>query len=579
LRKRKYNNDRKKEDKRMRGCEVEKERKYPQILVVDDEPDLLDINSTILRSAGYEVLEASTGNDCLRIATEEHPDLILLDVNLPDISGIDVCRQIKADPELIGTYVILISGMKASSENQVEGLEEGADGYIVRPISKRELLARVHAMMRIKDSETALRESKEELERQLGQNRLILGSIGEGIYGMDMNGDTIFVNAALLKITGYEAEELIGKNLHNILQHSRPDGSPYRVEDCPISATLKDGLTRNATNEVIWRKDSASFPVEYTSAPIREGDKTTGVVVVLRDITRRKQTEEALLKAKEAAEVANRTKTEFIANMSHEIRTPLNAIIGFSEVLQDELFGKLNEKQHEHVKEIIDSGKRLLALILDILDFSEAESGSIKLKISIFRLKDILNSSVTVLKEDAMKRNINLSLKIEPDADIEIEADPWKLRQIMFNLLGNAVKFTQDGGSVSVQARLVNSEQYLKAVNSEQDTVNSNKEKKELFTKYYSLTTGKTDDYSLTTDRNFYEISVEDTGIGIKTEDMDKLFGEFSQIESPYTKKYKGTGLGLALTKKLVELHGGRIWVESEFGKGIKITFVIPIRQ
>jgi len=527
-----------------------------KVLVVDDEPDLLNINSTILRSAGYEVLEASTGNDCLRIATEEHPDLILLDVNLPDISGIDVCRQIKADPELIGTYVILISGMKASSENQVEGLEEGADGYIVRPISKRELLARVHAVMRIKDSETALRESNEKLERQLHQNNLIRESVGEGIYGMDMNGNTIFVNAALLRMTGYESEELIGKNLHNILHQSRPDGSPYRVEDCPISTTLKDGLVRNATNEVFWRKDGTSFPVEYTSAPIREGNKTTGVVVVLRDITRRKQTEEALLKTKEAAEVANRTKTEFIANMSHEIRTPLNAIIGFSEVLQDELFGKLNEKQHEHVKEIIDSGKRLLALILDILDFSEAESGSIKLKISIFRLKDILNSSITVLKEDAMKCNINLSLKIEPDADIEIEADPRKLRQIMFNLLSNAMKFTSDGGNVSVQACLVNSEQYL---------VNS----KKLFT----------DDYSLTTNRDFVEISVEDTGIGIKTEDMDKLFGEFSQIESPYTKKYKGTGLGLALTKRLVELHGGRIWAESEFGKGSRFTFVIPIRQ
>jgi PAS domain S-box-containing protein len=527
-----------------------------KVLVVDDEPDLLDINSTILRSAGYEVLEASTGNDCLRIATEEHPDLILLDVNLPDISGIDVCRQIKADPELIGTYVILISGMKASSENQVEGLEEGADGYIVRPISKREFLARVHAMMRIKDSETALRESNEKLERQLHQNNLILESVGEGIYGMDMNGDTIFVNPPLLKMTGYKSEELIGKKLHFILHHSRHDGTPYPEEDCPIYATLKDGALRNASDEIFWRKDGTNFPVEYTSAPIREGDKTTGVVVVLRDITRRKQTEEALLKTKEAAEVAYRTKTEFIANISHEIRTPLNAIIGFSEVLQDELFGKLNEKQHEHVKEIIDSGKRLLALILDILDFSEAESGSIKLKISIFRLKDILNSSVTVLKEDAMKRNINLSLKIEPDADIEIEADPRKLRQIMFNLLGNAVKFTPDGGSVSVQACLVNSEQYL---------VNS----KKLFT----------DDYSLTTNRDFVEISVEDTGIGIKTEDMDKLFGEFSQIESPYTKKYKGTGLGLALTKRLVELHGGRIWVESEFGKGSRFTFVIPIRQ
>ncbi len=231
---------------------------------------------------------------------------------------------------------------------------------------------------------------------------------------------------------------------------------------------------------------------------------------------------------------ASKAKSDFLANMSHELRTPLNSIIGFSEILQDELYGELNEKQHEYVRDVYGSGKHLLNLINDILDLSKVESGKMELELCGFPLADILNASMAMLKEKAMKHDIKLGIEIEPDADMTIEADERKLKQIMFNLLSNAVKFTPDGGSVIVQVRKV--------------------------------------------PPDFIEISVTDTGIGIAPENIQKLFKEFSQIESPYTKQYEGTGLGLALTERLVELHGGKIWVESEFGKGSKFTFTIPVK-
>jgi signal transduction histidine kinase len=242
--------------------------------------------------------------------------------------------------------------------------------------------------------------------------------------------------------------------------------------------------------------------------------------------------------AKFQAEAASKAKTDFLANMSHELRTPLNSILGFSEILQDRLFGEINEKQQEYVSYIHTSGKHLLNLINEILDLSKVESGKMELDPSRFPLKEALMASMIMLKEKAMRHGIKTDIDIEPDADIDIEADNRKLKQIMFNLLSNAVKFTPDGGSVAVRAR--------KVIEGELD---------------------------------YIEISIEDTGIGIKKEDMEKLFQPFSQLESPYEKKYEGTGLGLALTKKLVELHGGRIWCESEYGKGSKFTLMMPVRR
>jgi signal transduction histidine kinase len=239
--------------------------------------------------------------------------------------------------------------------------------------------------------------------------------------------------------------------------------------------------------------------------------------------------------AKECADAANRAKSEFLANMSHELRTPMNSIIGFSEVLQDELFGKLNEKQREYVTHIRESGRHLLALINDVLDLSKVESGKMELEIKKIPMSYVLDASLVWFNEKAMSHRINISLETESCADIYIEGDERKLKQVMFNLLSNAVKFTPDGGSITIKARLA--------------------------------------------DGDFIEISVEDTGIGIKSENIGRLFKPFQQLSSAYEKKYEGTGLGLALTKKIIELHKGTIWVESEYGRGSKFSFKIPVRQ
>ncbi|MFA5157174.1 MAG: ATP-binding protein [Candidatus Omnitrophota bacterium] len=261
---------------------------------------------------------------------------------------------------------------------------------------------------------------------------------------------------------------------------------------------------------------------------------------IIRIISRFFEQKRELENAKLQADSANRAKSEFLANMSHELRTPLNAVIGFAEVLQDQYFGPLNEKQKKYVDNINTSGRHLLSLINDILDLSKVEAGKMELEPENLSLKkDVLEPSLVLLQEKARKHNVCLSLNVEPQADIDIVADPKKLKQIIFNLLTNAVKFTPGGGSVKVSARRSGGTQTA----------------------------------------DFIEISVKDTGIGIKPADLSKLFQTFSQIESAYSKTVEGTGLGLALTKKLVELHGGKIWVESEFGKGSKFIFAIPVKS
>ncbi|MCS7215788.1 MAG: ATP-binding protein [Thermodesulfovibrio sp.] len=238
--------------------------------------------------------------------------------------------------------------------------------------------------------------------------------------------------------------------------------------------------------------------------------------------------------AKLQAEAASRAKSEFLANMSHELRTPLNSIIGFTEVLQDQLFGPLNEKQLDYLKDVHDSAKHLLNLINDILDLSKIEEGRMELEISEFRVSDVVNTAVIMFKEKALKHGIKLEAEVQEDADITVMGDERKIKQVLFNLVSNAVKFTPDGGSVKVTARR---------------------------------------------NEDMIEIMIEDTGIGIKKEDLERLFQPFSQLETTYTKKYEGTGLGLALSKRLIELHGGKIWCESEYGKGSKFIFSFPVKQ
>jgi signal transduction histidine kinase len=230
-------------------------------------------------------------------------------------------------------------------------------------------------------------------------------------------------------------------------------------------------------------------------------------------------------------EAASRHKSEFLANMSHELRTPLNAVIGFSEVLIQRMFGELNDKQDEYLKDIYASGQHLLSLINDILDLSKIEAGRMELAPAPFHLPTALENAVTLVKERAGRHGIALRLDIDPRLG-EMVGDERKVKQVLLNLLSNAVKFTPEGGRISLKA---------------------------------SRTDGTV------------EIAVTDTGIGIAPEDQAAIFEEFRQVGSDDARKQEGTGLGLTLAKKFIELHGGRIWVESEPGRGSTFTFTLPV--
>lgn len=298
----------------------------------------------------------------------------------------------------------------------------------------------------------------------------------------------------------------------------------------------------------------------------------------LQDMNEKLQSmnQELQTRQRELAEVntrlegVSRTKSDFLANMSHELRTPMNSILGFSEILQDQLFGPLNDKQKEYVNNIHGSGRHLLGLINDVLDLSKVESGKMALELSQFPLRNALDESLIMLREKALKHNITMGLEKEPAADLTIEADARKFKQIMFNLLSNAVEFTPDGGSVRVKARLLADCGLRNADCSLPQPSLQGGEK--------NVQSGHRNSESAI-NGSCIEISVVDTGIGIRPEDLPKLFKEFTQLESAYTKYHEGTGLGLALTRRLVELHGGRIWVESEFGRGSAFTFAIPVQQ
>jgi signal transduction histidine kinase len=232
-------------------------------------------------------------------------------------------------------------------------------------------------------------------------------------------------------------------------------------------------------------------------------------------------------------EAANRHKSEFLANMSHELRTPLTAIIGFSEVLADKIFGELNDKQDEYMGDIVSSGRHLLSLINDILDLSKVEAGRMELDVTRFDLPMAIDNALILIRERATRHGIKLEHDIDEHLG-DVVGDERKFKQILLNLLSNAVKFTPEGGSIAVSAALTS------------DAV---------------------------------EVTVSDTGIGIAPEDQQTIFEEFRQVGTDAAKKREGTGLGLSLTKKFVELHGGSIRVESALGRGSTFTFTLPLNH
>ncbi|MBP2313667.1 response regulator [Azospirillum soli] len=365
-----------------------------------------------------------------------------------------------------------------------------------------------------------------------GANRrlnLILQSASDGICGVDRDGRITFANPATCAITGYSHEELLGRSLHALLHHTRIDGSPYPIIDCPVFFVLRTGDARGGAEDVYWHKDGTAIPVEFAVSPMLEDGRVEGAVVVFHEIAERKRAEEAMRRAMDVAEAASRAKSEFLANMSHEIRTPMNAILGLVHLIQQT---ELSTRQRDYAQKIRTSAQSLLAILNDILDFSKVEAGKLDLERVDFRLDDLLQNLAVIVGTAAQEKDIEVLFSVGPEVPLDLIGDPLRLQQVLINLAGNAIKFT-DSGEVVVSVRAT----------------------------------------EVTEDRAVLVFSIRDTGIGIEPEQRERLFQAFSQADSSTTRRYGGTGLGLAICTRLVTLMGGAMDVESEPGKGSNFHF------
>jgi PAS domain S-box-containing protein len=360
--------------------------------------------------------------------------------------------------------------------------------------------------------------------------RLLLDSIPEAVYGIDMLGMCTFCNPSCVRLLGYqEAADLLGQNLHDLIHHTRPDGTPYPVEECHIYEAFRRGHGTHRDDEVLWCRDGTSFPAEYWSHPLQRDGNVIGTVVTFVNITERKQAEQVLQEAREAAEAANRAKSDFLANMSHEIRTPMNGVIGMTELALDT---ELTPEQRGYMDLVKSSAESLLTLLNDILDFSKIEAGRLDTEIIDFNLRDSLDDSMKAVSLRAHEKGLELACHILPEVPDALRGDPTRLRQIVINLIGNAIKFTSQG---EVLIRVETLEE--------------------------------------TESEAMLHFSVTDTGVGIPLEKQASIFEAFTQADNSTTRKYGGTGLGLSISSRLVEMMGGRMWLESEAGRGSAFHF------
>jgi signal transduction histidine kinase len=457
----------------------------------------------------------------------------------------------------IGAIAIRRTEVRPFSDKQIELLKTFADQAVIAIENVRlfqELQARTHDLTRSVEELKALGEISQALTSSLNLRR-VLDSVAEhavklshadacGIFESDPEqgtyqvvGSSNFSNEFIEAVQGAPIDPR-----KSVLRRATETGQAIQVAD--IAATqevhardisLREGF-RAILAVPMGAENVTRGIVLFRRSPGNFDDRVVSLLTTLANqskvaIENARLFEEIADKSQQL-EVANRHKSEFLANMSHELRTPLNAVIGFSEVLLERMFGEVNEKQAEYLQDILSSGRHLLSLINDILDLSKIEAGRMELELVTFDLPMAVANALTLVQERASRHGVTLDLSVEKALGPFV-ADERKFKQILLNLLSNAVKFTPEGGRISVKAMPADGS---------------------------------------------VEISVTDTGIGIAAEDQEAIFEEFRQVGTDHARKREGTGLGLTLTRKFVEMHGGKIWVKSEVGKGSTFTFTLPVR-
>jgi PAS domain S-box-containing protein len=391
-----------------------------------------------------------------------------------------------------------------------------------------------------KQAEEEIARLNESLERRARESETryqqIVELAEEGVWVIDSEAKTTYANQAMARMLGYTEAQMLGRPIFDFMDEADHQVASSNVE------RRKQGTGEKQEFKLKAKDGKAVWTYMSTSPVLDENGKMLWSCSLVYDITERKQADEQLRESSERISLANaelaratRLKDEFLASMSHELRTPLNAILGLSEALQEEVYGPLTDKQRKSLATIEQSGKHLLELINDILDLSKIESGKMEFQIAPVSVQILCESSLTFVRQQAHQKNIKLNSKIAEELG-QIAVDERRIRQVLVNLLSNAVKFTPEGGEVWVEV--------------EPDP-----------------------------EAEILQLRVIDTGIGIAPENLDKLFKPFVQLDSRLSRRYAGTGLGLALVRRIVELHGGSISLESEVGKGSRFTVNLPWKE
>jgi PAS domain S-box-containing protein len=497
------------------------------VLIVDDQRENLLVLSALLKHYGFIVNQLNSGYLALSTAKDLKPDVIILDIMMPGINGYEVCQQLKADDQTKDIPVIFISG-RNRTDDIIKAFSVGGVDYITRPFRKEEVYARVknhitlrESLQRIEAQNKKLQEEEKALQEGIKNFEAVFNATTDILIIVDFKGNIINANPQTIKTYGYTKDELINMSA---LQLIHPDSRHLFGEF--VNKIKNNEVIRFESKNV--KKDGTVFIVEVQGS-IFEYKGQPHYLGVLRDITKRKDAEQELIEAKKASDTANKAKSNFLAVMSHEIRTPMNSIIGMTDLT---LNTSLNSDQENNLSVVKESANLLLDIINDILDLSKIEAGKLKLEQIDFDLHLLLDNLVRIFT--AQVENKGLFIHVEKGAQLPqyIKSDQIRLKQILFNLINNAIKFTETGGI----------------------TINANQ------------------DSSL-----FLVFSVSDTGIGIPEDKQKMIFNSFSQAELSTTRKHGGTGLGLTICKKLIEMMGGEIKVSSVPGSGSTFIFKIKV--
>ncbi|MEJ6480079.1 response regulator [Nostoc punctiforme UO1] len=505
----------------------------PQVIIlhVDDNEANRYIVARILQNAGFTVVEAATGAAGLKAATEHQPTLVILDVKLPDISGFEVCRQIKANPETAFIPVLHLSASFVQSQDKAEGLDSGADAYLVQPVEPIELLATVRSLLRIRRAEEAALSSARDWQTTFD-------SIKDGVCLVDTEGIILRCNLAMTQIFCKPSHEILGCAHHNLM------AAELGIGDGTCFRRAKETHQR----QVLEFQSTERWFAKTIDPVLDEHGTLTGAVFILSDITERKRASALLQKQNdhlnqlmislqqqtEQAQQANRIKDEFLAVLSHELRSPLNPILGWAKILQT---SRQDAAKTQYALETIERNAKLQAqLIEDLLDVSRILQGKLSLNTVPISLTFTIKAALETVRLAAEAKSIQIKTIFAPNVG-QVLGDSGRLQQVVWNLISNAIKFTPQGGQVEVR---------LERIENELDTHPS----------------------------EYTQISVSDTGRGISADFLPYVFDYFRQADGTTTRRFGGLGLGLAIVRHLVELHGGTVQAASP-GEGQGATFTV----